>query len=72
MALGWEEVLEELWTATSPMQEEDSNVDSEADEIVKSKDEKIEDEIAALTKEVDTSLKISNEHTAQIRNQLKE
>lgn len=54
------------------MQEEDSNVDSEADEIVKSKDEKIEDEIAALTKEVDTSLKISNEHTAQIRNQLKE
>ena len=70
--MGWEEELEDLWTATGPVGEEDRNVGSEAAEIVKSEDEKIEDEIVALTLEVDNSLKISNERTDRIRDQLKE
>ena len=71
-ALGWEEELNELWSATAPVQEADANVDADAAETTKSKDQKIEEEIAALTKEVDDSLKISNERTVQLRDQLKE
>ena len=64
-ALGWAEELEELWNTTQPVQEAKDPGPKQ------SKDEIVEAEIAALTKEVDESLKISGERATQIKDQLK-
>ena len=73
-ALGWDEELEDLWRSICHMPQDDAKVDGhvEVTKPEKSKDDKLEDEIAVLTKEVDSSLNISNERTAQILEQLKE
>lgn len=73
-ALGWDEELEDLWRNICDMSRDNAKVDVH-DEVAKpekSKDDELEDEIAVLTKEVDSSLNISNERTAQILEQLKE
>ena len=72
MALNWDEELEDLWIASNPPQKDDVNVKDAAIQATKSKDETVEDTIAALTKEVDTSLKISDQRTAKIQDQLRE
>ena len=71
MALNWDEELEDLWTATNPSQNDDVNVKDAAILETKSQDEIIEDKIEALTKEVDTSLRISEQRTAKIQDQLR-
>ncbi|KAG6986442.1 transcription initiation factor TFIID [Physcia stellaris] len=73
-ALGWDEELEDLRRSICDMSRDNAKVDVH-DEVAKpkkSKDDELEDEIAVLTKEVDSSLNISNERTAQILEQLKE
>ena len=72
MALGWDEELEDLWTTTNRLQKDDVNMKNAATMATKSKDEIVEDRIAALTKEVDTSLRISDQRTAEIQDELRE
>ena len=71
-ALGWDEELEELWRGTSHMLQEERQAGLHVEVVgpEKSKDEKVEEEIVALTKEVDRSLKVSEQRTAQIRAQV--
>lgn len=71
--MGWNEELEDRWRETSQTLQEDTDIASEAKDAKpeKSKDEELEDEIVTLTREVDDSLKISNERSVQIRDQLK-
>ena len=64
-AVGWLEALEELWGKTSPAKESD-----EKQRAPLTKDEALEDEIETLTKEVDKSLKVSNDHTSWLRDHL--
>ena len=64
-ALGWLDELEELWKATNPR----SALDTLAP-VKKTKDEALEDEITKLTKDVDESLKMSNDHVAWVRDGL--
>ena len=68
-ALGWEEELEALWQETRP--ESERNEDS-LGETQKSKDERLNDQIDSLTKEVDESLKITDKHTTLLRDHLAE
>ena len=63
--LGWTSELESLWNETQP----DTNIENS--HPTESKDELLEAEITALTKDVDESLKISNKRATQIRDQLK-
>ena len=65
-ALGWLDELESLWKRTSPLvpASEDQNVPQ------KTREEKLEDEVEKLTQEIDKSLKISEEHTAWLRDHL--
>ena len=66
-ALGWEKDLEALWECTN--QEKLTN---ERDHQVaqKDKDELLDDQITKLTREIDQSLKISDDHTARLRQHL--
>lgn len=64
-ALGWAEELEELWGETQPPKEEEEPAPK------KSKDELLEAEIVALTKEVEESLQISGERASRIKDQSK-
>ena len=66
-ALGWMDELESAWQATRSLPIEDSTVRSAP---AKSKDEKLHDEIASLTEDVDKSLRISNDYNASTRYQL--
>ena len=70
--LGWDKELEELWRQTSHMLREDIHADIQVEVAgpEKSKDENLEEEIVVLTKEVDRSLKISEQRTAEIRAQV--
>lgn len=63
-ALGWTDELEDLWNETRPAE------DKKELAAEKSMYEVLEAEIAALTKDVDESLKISDARVAQIRDQL--
>ena len=72
LALDWDKELEDLWAATHPPQKDDVVVNIAATEATKSKDEIIEDSIAALTKEVDISLRVSDQRTAKIQDLLKD
>ena len=72
LALDWDKELEDLWTATHPPQKDDVNANIAAAEAPKSKDEIIEDSIATLTKEVDISLRVSDQRTAKIQDILKD
>ena len=64
IALGWVEELEELWEETK-LDEEDNSEKQNKLSTETSKDELLEAEIVALTRDVDESLKISGERTAQ-------
>jgi len=64
IALGWVEELEELWEETK-LDEEDNSEKENKLSTETSNDELLEAEIVALTRDVDESLKISGERTAQ-------
>ena len=66
-ALGWLDELEALWTKTNL--EKSGPIQKQPE---KTKDEVLEDEIHKLTAEVDQSLRLSNDHTARLRNDLGE
>lgn len=69
-ALGWEAELEALWKDTAPNNETiDQDQDQEAPP--KTKDQQLDNEIAIMIEGVDNSLKISGEHEARVRSQLK-
>lgn len=65
-ALGWLDELESLWKKTSPPvpASKDQNIPQ------KTREEKLEDEVEKLTQEIDKSLKVSEEHTAWLRDHL--
>lgn len=66
-ALGWEKDLEVLWEGTNqdkPTTDEDHKVAG------KDKDELLDDQITNLTREVDQSLKISDDYTTGLRKHL--
>lgn len=60
-ALGWGEELEALWRETAPV----GSVDVKSAPS-KTKDEALDDEIAALTKEVEEALRISKDYTVSL------
>lgn len=62
-ALGWTEELKALWDETQPC------TNCETPEF-KTKDEKLENEIDTLTKEVELSLKVASDHDTQLRDDL--
>ena len=66
-ALGWESDLEALWDETSleKITTDDSEKVAQSD-----KNEMLEDQITNLTREVDQSLKISDDHTSRLRQHL--
>jgi NAD+-dependent protein deacetylase SIR2 len=65
-ALGWREELESLWKKTVQ-----SEVAREEQKLpAKTRDEKLEDEVEKLTQEIDKSLKLSEEHTAWLKDHL--
>ena len=64
-ALGWLDELETLWKSTKL---EPDGIEQEKPQ--KTKDELLEDKINKLTAEVDKSLKVSNAHTARLKDQL--
>src|SRR5205807_8038415 len=63
---GWLEYVETLWKRTR------SPVPASKDQTVtqKTREEKLEDEVDKLTHEIDKSLKVSEEHTAWLRDHL--
>lgn len=64
-ALDWTSELESLWAATDPISAaERQRLDDE--EAAKSKDEKLEDRIEALTREIDDALVVHGEHRAWV------
>lgn len=67
-ALGWLDELEALWMKTQPEPTENKGKSTKE----KTKDEVLEDKITQLTEEVDKSLKISNDHTARVKQHLLE
>lgn len=68
-ALGWEEELEALWNETVP---EEQCSDKDQNKTPKTNDEKLDDQIESLTKEVERSLQMSNEHDSKVRTHLAE
>ncbi|KAI9045090.1 SIR2 family NAD-dependent protein deacylase [Aspergillus affinis] len=64
-ALGWEQDLELLWQATNPDKES-----REAEMEVKTKDERLRDEVERLTEEVDRTLGISTAYEQRVRQHL--
>ena len=67
VALGWQDELEALWRASKT---EEQKSDQHQYTEPTSKHERLNDQIASLTKEVDESLKISEEYNATIRDHL--
>ena len=65
-ALGWLEELETIWRTINP----DASSSDREPGIEKTKDEELEDEIDRLTKEVDETLKLSNDHHAWLQDHL--
>jgi len=67
-AVGWREELEMLWQEINPLQ-----VDRQEQAIPeKTRDEKLEDEVDKLTKDIDQSLKVSGDHTKWLKDHLAE
>ena len=64
-ALGWREELESEWTKTNP---EKAKTKKEA--VVKTRQEKLDDEVEKLTKDIDISLKISGAASERIKAEL--
>lgn len=68
-ALGWESDLENLRKESTSNKETDNDV-RDLPATPKTKEQRIDNEIATITKEIDKSLKISSEHEAKTRSQL--
>ncbi|KAH0128968.1 NAD-dependent histone deacetylase SIR2, partial [Aureobasidium melanogenum] len=70
-AIGWEDELEDLWAKTDPEYVPGKPIKTKDDiakeEAKKSRDEKFQDEVDKLTKEVDKTLDVSKWHQEQIR-----
>jgi len=67
-ALGWIDELESLWRESTPALAQKA----EGQEVAsKSKDDRLNGEIANLTEEIDKSLRISNAHTTSLQEHLK-
>jgi NAD+-dependent protein deacetylase SIR2 len=67
-ALGWLEELEELWQQTNPAKK-----DQEEQQLTpKTRDEKLENEVEQLTKDIEKTLKISQDHNVWLKNDLGE
>ncbi len=67
-ALGWQDELEALWQKTNPDQAERK----EQEVPKKTRDEKLDDEVAKLTQDIEKSLRVSGEHTAWLKDHLAE
>ena len=67
-ALGWLDELETLWHATKPDIDTKEDVSKEEQDA----DEALEEEINKLTAEVDSSLRLSSDHTKWLREHLAE
>ena len=67
VALGWDKDLEALWDGTN---REKPTTDGDPKVAQRDKDEMLSDQINNLTREVDQSLKISDDHTARLRQHL--
>ncbi|KAK6348637.1 Sir2 histone deacetylase Hst2 [Orbilia javanica] len=67
--IGWLDELEELWAATEP---EKSRKEREAEEKLKALplDQRLDEEVERLTKDVEESLKVSKEHKNWVEAQL--
>jgi len=65
-ALGWREELEDLWRRTVGAEA----VKKEQTVPSKTRDEELEDEVEKLTQDVDKSLKLSESHTAWLKDHL--
>lgn len=65
-ALGWEQELESLWESTKPDKEDR---ESELDPL-QTRDERLQDEVERLTKEVDRTLGISDAYQQRVRQNL--
>ena len=68
-ALGWEDELEALWNKTCGKETHNQAIDKAEEQ---SKNETLNQQILKLTREVDKSLRISNEHDVRMRKQLAE
>ena len=66
-ALGWEKDLEGLWAGT---ERDKSNPDVDHNVVQTDQDESLDDQIANLTRKVNQSLKVSDDHTARLRQHL--
>ncbi|KAH0565776.1 hypothetical protein GP486_000821 [Trichoglossum hirsutum] len=64
-ALGWLEELEALWESSKPKVKE-----MDQKKKMRSEDEELGAKVDDLTRELDATLKISNEHTSRVRSQL--
>ncbi|KAK4938292.1 Sir2 histone deacetylase Hst2 [Elasticomyces elasticus] len=65
-ALGWREELEALWETTDP----DKSDRGKQQAPLKSRQEQLDDEIEKLTKDIDTSLKVTGETSERIKAEL--
>lgn len=61
-ACGWLEELEALWAKTAPGSPTEGGQRQKEKEPEKSRDEKVQEEIDRLTGEIDSSLKLSQQH----------
>jgi Sir2 family len=65
-ALGWLDELEELWQHTNPTRE-----DQKYQQLpVKTGDEKLEEEVDQLTRDIDSTLKLSKDHSTWLKDHL--
>jgi NAD-dependent histone deacetylase SIR2 len=65
-ALGWREELEQEWARTNPQRGKEEQPEPPA----KSRQEKLDDEVEKLTKDIETSLKLSGEATGRLKAEL--
>lgn len=68
-ALGWESDLEALWNECTPNKQADNEL-GDLPATPQTEEQRIDDEIATITQEIDKSLKISSDHEAKTRSQL--
>ncbi|ERF74932.1 NAD-dependent protein deacetylase hst2-1 [Endocarpon pusillum Z07020] len=67
-ALGWLDELEDLWQRTTP-----SEHDQKEHQLpLKTRDEKLEEEVDQLTRDIDQTLKLSKDHHSWLGNHLKD
>ena len=65
-ACGWLDELEELWAATGAKYGDQPEQDGAAPAREKSKDERLQDEVEKLTREVEETLRLSKDHESKV------